>query len=148
MDLTTRKRRPSWMTPFGGEGWGDAWMDRLWPEWARWQGGEVRMNMNVSEKEGKYVLNAELPGIDKDNLSISIDNNVVTITGKKEESKEEQGATFYLKESTYGAFSRSIRLPSEVDEDKVEASFKDGVLKLIMPHKEEQKKRRIEIKAE
>lgn len=139
-------RRPSWMTPFGHEGWGDVWFDRLWPEWRRDLGEEWSPTMNFYEKEGKYVLTAELPGIPKEDISISIDNGVLTITGKKETSKEEKDANYYLKECSYGSFTRSFRLPGEVEEGKIEAVFKNGVLTLEMPHKEQPKSKKIEIK--
>ncbi|MFP3927824.1 MAG: Hsp20/alpha crystallin family protein, partial [Desulfobacteraceae bacterium] len=71
---------------------------------------------------------------------------MVTLLGKKETSKEEQDANYYLKESVYGSFSRSFRLPGEIEEDKVEATFKDGVLTLEMPQREEEKTRKIKIK--
>lgn len=141
-----RTGRPWWMTPFGREPMGDVFFDRLWPEWQRDIGEEWTPSANFYEKEGKYYLSADLPGMTKDNISVTVDNGVVTITGKKEESKEEKGANYYLKESRSGSFSRSFRLPGEVEEDKVEASFKDGVLTLSMPHKKEPAVKKISIK--
>jgi len=76
----------------------------------------------------------------------SIEGNVLTVSGKKETTYEDEGCQYYMKECSFGAFSRSIRLPGEIEEDKVDASFKDGVLTLIMPHKEAPKSKRIEIK--
>jgi HSP20 family protein len=134
------------MTPFGEEPFGDIRFDRWFPEWPRMRGEEYVPTFNFYEKEGKYYLTAELPGVSKDDISVNIDNNVLTITGKKESEREEEEANYYLKESSFGSFSRSIRLPAEVEEDKVEATFKDGVLKLVMPHKEEAKARKIDIK--
>jgi HSP20 family protein len=141
-----KRRRPSWMTLLGEEGTGDLFFDRLWNEWANWQSDEWVPSFNLSEKAGKYTLTAELPGVDKDSISVTIENSILTISGKKESFREEEGARYYLKETACGAFSRSIRLPGEVEEEKVEATFKDGVLTLEMPLKQEPKTKRIEIK--
>lgn len=142
----TRRRRPWWMTPLGREPLGDIFFDRLWPEWQRDMGEEWRPGIDFYEKEGKYYLTAELPGISKDDISVTIDQGVLTITGKKEKTKEDEGANYYLRECTYGSFSRSFRLPGEVEESKVQAGFKDGVLTLEMPHKKEPTTKKIQIK--
>ena len=141
-----KRRRPGWMTLLGEEGTGDVFFDRLLNEWANWQSDEWIPSFNLSEKGGKYTLTAELPGVEKDSIAVSIENRVLTISGKKESFHEEEGARYYLKETVCGAFSRSIRLPGEVEEEKVEATFKDGVLTLEMPLKQEAKTKRIEIK--
>jgi HSP20 family protein len=147
MPLIKKGRRPVWMTPFGEEGWGDVFMDRLWREWPRWKGEEWVPTFNFYEKEGKYFLTAEIPGVEKNDLAISIDHNVLTISGRKETKKEEEGANYYLRESSYGSFSRSLRLPGDVQEEKVEASFKDGVLSVVIPQAETPKTKKIEIKS-
>jgi HSP20 family protein len=134
------------MTPWGEEGMGDVWFDRLWPEWPRWQGEEYTPTFDFYEKDGTYHLTADLPGVKKDDISVNVENNVLTVSGKRESEKEEKEANYYFKESTYGSFSRSVRLPTDVDEDSVDASFKDGVLKVEMKPKESTKARKIEIK--
>ncbi len=144
---THSKRRPSWMTPYGQEGMGDVWQDRLWPEWPRWKGEEVQPSFDFFEKEGKYHLVASLPGVKKEDINIEIHDNVLTVSGKKESEREEKDANYYLKESSYGSFSRSVRLPGEVDEEDVDASYKDGVLKVVMKAKEGAGRRKIEIKS-
>ncbi|MCF8063588.1 MAG: Hsp20/alpha crystallin family protein [Deltaproteobacteria bacterium] len=141
-----RGPRPWWMTPFGREPMGDVFFDRLWPEWQRDMGEEWSPAMNFYEKDNKYVLTAELPGMNKGDINVTVDQGVVTVTGKRESTKEEETADYYLKESSYGSFSRSFRLPGEVEEDKVDATFKDGVLTLTMPHKKEAETRKISIK--
>lgn len=142
----TRRRRPWWMTPLGREPFGDVFFDRLWPEWQRDMGEEWRPGVDFYEKEGKYYVSAELPGIGKDDISVTIDQGVLTITGKKEKTKEDERANYFLRECSYGSFSRSFRLPGEVEESKVQASFKDGVLTLEMPHKKEPTTKKIQIK--
>jgi len=143
----TRRRRPLWMTSFGQEPMGDVWFDRPSDTWPRWEGQEFVPDINIYDKDDKYYMVAELPGIKRDDISIDIDNNVVTLTGKKKAEKEGEGADYYWKEASYGSFSRSFRLPSKVEEDKVEAKFVDGVLTLELPHKESPKRRKIEIKS-
>ena len=143
--ISRNLRRPWWMTHFGREPLGDVFFDRLLPEW-RWEAGEeVTPSVDFSEKDGKYYLTAELPGIEKDDISISIENGHVTISGKKEENKKEEGSNFYLKETRYGSFSRNFRLPGKVDESKVDATYKDGVLTVVMPREEEPEAKKIEI---
>lgn len=65
-----RTRRPSWMTPYGQEGMGDVWFDRLWPGWPRWQGEEYTPTFDFYERAGKYDLTADLPGVKKDDISV------------------------------------------------------------------------------
>lgn len=147
MTLPTKSRqRPWWMTPFGREPMGDVFFDRLWPEWPRDMGEEWSPSMDFYEKDGKYFLSAELPGMSKDDITVTVDKGVVTVTGKKETKKEEKDANYYLKETTFGSFSRSFRLPGDIEEDKVNATFKDGVLALEMPHKKESARKKIAIK--
>ena len=143
--LVRRSRRPSWMTPFGHEGWGDVFSDRLWPEWRRDLGEEWTPTIDFYEKDGKYHLTAEIPGTTKDDVTVSIHDGIITVSGKRETNKEEEGADFYMKETHRGNFGRSFRLPGEVDEDKVDASFKDGVLTVVMPQKEASEKKKITI---
>jgi HSP20 family protein len=146
--LAKHVRRPSWMTPFGSEGWGDVFFDRLWPEWRRDMGEEASEwspAVNFFEKDGKYHVTAELPGIKKDDLSVTVSNGYVTIRGKRESSKEEKDANYYTKEPRYGAFSRSFKLPGDVHEDKIDAAYKDGVLTLTLPIREESKSKKIQV---
>ena len=143
--LTRKIARPSWMTPFGHEGWGDVFFDRLWPEWRRDIGEEWTPSVDFSEKDGKYYLTAEIPGLSKEDISVTFDNGYVTISGKKESNKEEEDADYYVKESRYGSFSRTFRLPGKIDEEKVNATYKDGVLTVSMPHKEDTKAKKIKV---
>lgn len=141
----SRQRRPWWMTPFGREPMGDVFFDRLWPEWRRDYGEEISPSVDFSEKDGKYYLTAELPGLKKEDISITIDNGYVTISGKKEDKKEEKTSDYYIKETRHGSFRRSFRLDRKVAEDKVDATYKDGVLTVVMPHEEEAETKKIEI---
>jgi HSP20 family protein len=133
------------MTPFGREPMGDVFFDRLWPEWRRDYGEELTPSVDFSEKDGKYHLTAELPGLNKDDISINIEDGYLTVSGKKEEEKEDKGADYYIKETRHGSFSRSFRLPKKVAEDKIDAKYKDGVLTVVLPHEEAAETKKIEV---
>jgi HSP20 family protein len=141
----TRTRRPLWMTPFGRESFGDVFFDRLWPEWQRDRGEEWTPNTDLTEKDGAYHLTAEVPGLKKEDITVAVENGYVTVKGKKEDQREEKGEEYFLKETRSGSFCRSFRLPSEVDTDHIDATYKDGVLKVVLPHKEGSKGKNIEI---
>jgi len=92
--LSRRRGRPWWMTNFGREPLGDVFFDRLWPEWGRDTGEEVNPSVDFSEKDGKYYLTAELPGINKENISITVEDGHITVSGTKAENKEEKGSDY------------------------------------------------------
>ncbi|MBN2032792.1 MAG: Hsp20/alpha crystallin family protein [Deltaproteobacteria bacterium] len=143
--LTRHIRRPSWMTPFGSEGWGDLFFDRLRPEWLRDMGEEWSPAVNFYEKEGNYHLTADLPGVKKEDISLTIDGGYLTLNGKKEFSKEEEDGNYYMKETRCGSFSRSFKLPGKVHEDRVDAAYKDGVLTVVLPKKEDSNIKKIPV---
>jgi len=92
------------------------------------------------------IRHLSMCGGDNTDISIDIDGNVLTVSGKKSSEREENEADHYLKETSYGSFSRSLRLPAEVDEEEVDATYKDCVLEIVMKPKEGAKVRKIEIK--
>jgi HSP20 family protein len=145
MPLLKKERRPWWMSPWGDEAMGDVWSDRLFPVWQRMKGEEWVPTFNFYEEEGNYKLEAEIPGVNKEDISVTIDKNVVTVSGKKESKVEEKKANYFLLESSYGSFSRSLRLPGEIDEGKVQANFQNGVLRLTMPQKKAGETKQIKI---
>jgi HSP20 family protein len=133
------------MTPWGHEGIGEFFFDRFWPEWRRDLEGEWTPTVNFFEKDGSFHLTAEVPGINKEDISVTVNNGIVTLSGKKESEKEEKNRDYYLKETRSGSFSRSFRLPGDIDETKVDATYKDGVLTVVLPRKEESKAKKIEV---
>ena len=145
LPLIRKARRPLWMTPYGEEGPGDVWSDRVLWEWPRMKGEEWVPAFNFYEKEGSYFLEAEIPGVNKDDISVTIDKNLITISGRKEAKREEKGSNYYLLEASSGSFSRSIRVPEEIEEDKVKAEYKDGVLHLTLPSKKVPEAKKIKI---
>ena len=142
--LTKRTSRPSWLKSFWSDDF-DPFFDRLWPDFSRDFGGDWAPKVDFFEKDGNYHLTAEVPGMSKDDISVSIHEGIVTVSGKKESSKEEKESNYYMKETQYGSFSRSFRLPGEVDEEKVDATYKDGVLTVVMPKREDAKTKKIEV---
>ena len=105
-------------------------------------------SLDVSETKNDLVVKAEVPGMDAKDIDISLSDGVLTIKGEKKQEKEEKEDDYHLVERSYGAFVRSVRLPREVLDDKVNASYKDGVLKITLPKSEEAKKKEIKIKVE
>ena len=143
--LSRRHHRPWWMTNFGRDPFGDLFFDRLWPEWRGEAAEELTPSMDFCEKDGKYYLTAELPGVNKDDISITVEDGYLTVSGRKEEDKEEKGTDYFLKETRCGSFSRSFRLPGKVKEDKIDATYKDGVLTVVLPHEGETERKKIKI---
>jgi len=104
--------------------------------------------VDIAETNGELVVAAELPGLTRDDVSIRIENNVLTLKGEKKQEEEEKATNYHRIERSYGAFSRSFSLPSTVDASKVRAGFKDGVLTITLPKTEEAKGKEIPIEVE
>jgi HSP20 family protein len=100
------------------------------------------------EHDDAYEMTAEMPGLDEKNIEVKVANGTLTVKGEKSEDKEQKERGFHLRERRFGSFERSIRVPETVDTDKIEASFKQGVLTVKMPKTEEAKKpvKKIEVK--
>ena len=96
--------------------------------------------VNITENKNDYMVSLAVPGMKKDDFKIDVDGNMLTINSEKEETKEEKDKKFTRKEYNYSSFSRSFTLPDEVNKEKIEAHYEDGVLKLVLPRKEEAKK--------
>ena len=89
--------------------------------------------MDLVERDNAYELTADMPGLDEKNIEVDVANGVLTVRGQKEEEKVEKKQDFHLRERRFGSFSRSVRIPNTVDADKIEATFKNGVLKVTLP---------------
>lgn len=101
--------------------------------------------VELTEENGGYRLTAELPGIRREDVEITLEDNVLTLKGKKEEEKEEKDKHYHLSERRYGEFQRSFLLPRSVATDAIRAEMKDGVLTLFLPKMQEAVGRKIEI---
>ncbi|MDI6801589.1 MAG: Hsp20/alpha crystallin family protein [Thermodesulfovibrionales bacterium] len=130
-------------------------MDRLFEDffapvsrrrrWIRPEAGVVVPNVEMYDRKNDIVLKAELPGISKEDIDLTITKDSLTLKGeirKEEEVKEED---YYAAERSYGSFTRTIAMPVEVDAGKAKASFKNGVLEIVLPKKEEAKPKEIKI---
>ncbi len=102
--------------------------------------------LNVSTTGEKAVVTAAVPGINPDELDISVENDVLTIRGSREPEKLQEGERYRRHERDHGPFTRSLSLPFAVDADRVEASYSNGLLSIELPRSEESRPRRIEIK--
>jgi HSP20 family protein len=105
-----------------------------------------RVKVDVAEKNGAYLVSAELPGVKKEDIQVSIDGPQVTLTAEvKREKEASQDERVLHTERVYGKLSRSFTLPQEIDESKAEAKFKDGVLELTLPKKAAAQRKQISI---
>ncbi|WP_417594860.1 Hsp20/alpha crystallin family protein [Parasphingorhabdus sp.] len=105
--------------------------------------------VELRDKKSEYELVAEVPGMDSDEIEIKLSDGMLRISGEKSESHEEEGETFMFSERRYGSFERAIKLPNGVDEEKISADTKDGLLTVHIPKSAEaiQKERKIPIRA-
>jgi len=91
--------------------------------------------VEASHTKDSYEICVELPGVAEDNIAINITHNMLTVSGEKRFERQEEGRDFFFSEFSYGKFQRSFRLPEDADEDRVKATFKDGVLSIAIPKK-------------
>ena len=125
--------------------WADRFFDDLAP--AFW-GGEregLLPKLDISETAESIIVKADLPGIDVKDLDISVTDNVLTLRGEKKEECEEKAERFHRVERRFGSFCRSFALPGDVKTDGIEATYKDGVLRLTIPKAEGAKPKKIEV---
>jgi HSP20 family protein len=102
--------------------------------------------VDIYEADDKYIVRAEVPGVEKDAVSVSIDENVLTIKGTKQFVEAKDGEQWKRVETQYGEFTRSFTLPEEVNVDQVSAAYKNGVLELSIPKVEPKKAKMIDVK--
>jgi HSP20 family protein len=137
---------------FGQSYWGSPFrraLAELEPLWPRKLGLGAAPAVDIVEGAKAYEVTAELPGMDEKNIEVKIANGGLTIKGEKQEAKEEKEKDYYLSERRFGSFERYFRVPESVDTDKIEASFRKGVLTVTMPKKPEAQKpeKKIDVKA-
>jgi len=112
-------------------------------EWAL--GGAWAPAVDIYEHEGNLVLKAELPGIDLKDVDVQVENNVLTLRGERKFDAEVKREEYHRVERAYGTFSRSFTLPNVIDTAKIKAEFKEGVLRVTLPQREEAKPKQISI---
>ncbi len=102
--------------------------------------------VDIIEDDHQFIVRADLPGLTKEDVKITVENNQLTIRGEKREEEEKEGKNYHRIERSYGSFYRSFTLPTSALSSKIEAEYKDGVLTLSIPKAEEAKPRSIEVK--
>ncbi len=101
--------------------------------------------VDIYEDEHNLVLKLEVPGVNEDDLNVSLENNLLTVSGERKFEKEEKEENFHRIERRYGSFARTFRLPSTVDAEKVEASYDKGLLKITIGKRAEAKPKQIKV---
>ncbi len=104
-----------------------------------------RPAIDIEENNGNLMVRAEIPGMNKENIKVSVKEDMLKISGERKQENETKEKTFHRIERSYGKFERIIRLPSEVDADKVKASYKEGVLNVTLPKPESMKPKQIDV---
>jgi len=110
--------------------------------------GDWTPRVDISETDAEFVIKAEIPDVKKEDVRVTMDDGILTVQGERKQEKEEKGRKFHRVERYYGRFVRSFTLPDNVDETKIKASFKDGMLNLQIPKTAEAKPKSIEVKVE
>ncbi|HSN05483.1 MAG TPA: Hsp20/alpha crystallin family protein [Nitrospira sp.] len=151
-------KKPTEILPRGSEI--DRWFDRLTEDfWRRpfpslmlgdrWPAPMISLkapSLDVFEEKDELVVRADLPGMNKEEIEVTVTDDVVTIKGEKKKEEEVKEKDYYRRERSYGSFVRSVQLPCEVKSDQIKANFKDGVLEVRMPKTEEAKKKAVSVK--
>lgn len=120
---------------------------------ARTEGGKEAMTVaewsprvDITEDDKEYVIKADLPDVKKEDIKLTVLDNVMSISGERKYEKEEQGKKYHRVERSYGSFMRSFTVPDDADASKVSAEYKDGVLNAHLPKSEKAKAKSIEVK--
>jgi HSP20 family protein len=111
--------------------------------------GHLVPRMDIAETDTAYEVTADLPGVEEKDVDVSISNGVLHIKGERRSEKEEKKKNYHKVERSFGSFERAVSLPEGIDEDKIEASFKQGVLKVTLPKspKSKESEKKISVKA-
>jgi HSP20 family protein len=128
-------------------------MDRLWSGFPAFPSFRTLFDeqrwpaVDVFDRDGSLVVKADVPGMTAGDIEVTVNEDSVTISGERSEEKEVKEKDYYRSERSYGRFTRQITLPAGADRDKAQATFKDGVLEISFPLKEEAKQKKIEVKS-
>ena len=101
--------------------------------------------VDIYDNEDKFVINAELPGVDKKDIVIDVKDRLLTLKGERSSEKEVKEDKYHRRERAYGSFERVFTLPAEIDPDQIKADYKDGILKIDIPKPEVQKPKQITV---
>ena len=133
-DVSSRLNRIFWRVPARTE------TDREMLAVADWA-----PSVDISETDTAYLVKAEIPGVKKDDVKVTIQDGMLTLQGERKQEKEEKGKKFHRIERCYGSFARSFRVPDDADENSVKAEFKDGVLNVTLSKSEKAKPKQINV---
>ena len=145
--VTWRKRNPNELATLRGGL--DDWFENFFRGLDRplsFLGQRAWPALDVAERDEAVLVRAEVPGMKPEEIDISVYGNTLTISGERKESKEDEGDGFYHVESSYGSFRREVVLPTDVDEGKIEAVCKDGILSITLPKAEKSKAVKVKVK--
>ncbi len=146
-----------WSPPKEIESWFEEFFEepfslRMWrkfPKWRKLRELEgISPSVDMYDSKDEIVVKAEIPGVEKENINISLTDSTLTIKGemkKEEETKEED---YYYSERSYGSFGRMLSLPAKVQADKIKASFRNGILEIHLPKAEEAKPKEVKVEVE
>lgn len=127
--LRTRSSFPGLLQEFLGKD--------LWPDVFETERGLTVPSVNITEGKDDYKIEVAAPGLEKKDFNINVENNMLTISSEKEDKKEEKDENIVRREFSYSSFSRSFALPEGADADKISASYKEGILNVTIPKREE-----------
>ena len=126
------------ITPWAGRGWGETGQSGM----STWS-----PQIEVFERNGQFIVRADLPGLTKDDVKVDVTDNALTIQGERKQEHEESREGWHRSERSYGSFFRSVPLPEGINAEEAKANFRDGVLEITMPSPQRQERSRsIEIK--
>ena len=128
------------------EGHEDAFQD-LVREFFGKPGGELVPPVEIAESDGEVTVKMAVPGVEKDQISISVDDHMLNVRGESKKETEEKKKNYYRQEIRYGSFARAVRLPAEVDAAKTAADLKNGILKITLPKSKTPKAQTIKVNA-
>lgn len=120
-------------------------LDEIMEDAFSWNKGTFVPELNVYETEKEFEITLALPGMRKDDINISFENNTITISGERE-LKEEEGTKYHRIESRFGKFERSLPLPNVIDEENIDATYENGVLTVTVPKIKEKAGKKIKVK--
>ncbi len=127
-------------------------MNRLFEDASRnWKSDEPASTttwspaVDIFETESEIVVKAEVPGMERKDITLNLENNVLTLRGERRFLKEAKEENYHRIERSYGGFSRAFSIPATVDEEKIRADYQDGVLKIVLPKKEQLRPKQIKI---
>ena len=112
-----------------------------WPRLRMPEIEEISPKVDIFEEGDNFIVKAEVPGMKKEEIEVNLTDDMITISGEKKKEEKVEKKDYYRLERSYGSFTRSFRLPKEVQTDKAKATFKDGVLEVKVPKTEEAKKK-------